>query len=169
MYTSDRAKASANVQEYAKISGRNGYDDTRKVIMDIRCPKRSTHATPSQQMEEAFTRDEYQKAHSQLKAGKASGPLQSMFESSANRCPAVSTSSVLNAQTWLASMVVITLLFVAGSIWWESPSMPSADCVVWKSIMQNTYGYNIRRFWWNDTIATLAIRWTKLSALHVQL
>ena len=61
------------------------------------------------------------------------------------------------APTWLASTVVITLLFDAGSIWWEFLRTPAADCVVRKSNLQNTYGYDVQRSWWNDTIATLAI------------
>ena len=67
------------------------------------------------------------------------------------------------------SAVVITQLFDAGSIWWEYRRIPSADCVVRKSNLQNTYGYNVRRSWWNDTIATLDIRWVNSPALHAQL
>ena len=38
----------------------------------------------------------------------------------------------LNAPSWLASAVIITLLFDDGSIWFEYPRMSSTDCVVWK-------------------------------------
>ena len=62
-----------------------------------------------------------------------------------------------------------SLLLDSGSIWWESPMMPSADCVVRKSNLLNTYDYVVRRFWWNDSIATLAIRKTSSFAFHVQL
>ena len=72
-----------------------------------------------------------------------------------------------NAPTWLACVMVITLLFDDGSIWWESPRKPSADCVVRN--LQNTYGYDARRSSWNDTIATSAIRWTMSSAFHALL
>ena len=40
----------------------------------------------------------------------------------------------------------------------------SADCVVIKLNLQNTYGYDVQRFLWNDTIATMAIRWTNSSS-----
>ena len=75
----------------------------------------------------------------------------------------------LNAPTWLDSAVVITQLFDAGSIWRESPRMPSADCVVRMSNQYNIDGCDIRCFWWNDTIATLAMRRTNSSAHYVQL
>ena len=71
--------------------------------------------------------------------------------------------------TWLASAVVITLLFDAGGIWLESPRIPSADCVLRKLNLQNIYGYDVRRSWWNDIMVTLAIRWTNSSAFYVQL
>ena len=74
MYVSDRAKASTFVQEYAKISGRKSDKDSRKVVMGLRCPKRSTLTTQSQQIEEVFTLGELQQALSHLKAGKAAGP-----------------------------------------------------------------------------------------------
>ena len=45
VYASDRAKASADVQVYAKINGRKSYKDIRKVDMDLRCPKRSKRTT----------------------------------------------------------------------------------------------------------------------------
>ena len=61
-------------------------------------------------------------------------------------------------ERFYASTMVITLLVDAGSILWESPWMPSADCAVRKSNMQNIYGYDVQRFWRNDAIATLAIR-----------
>ena len=64
---------------------------------------------------------------------------------------------------------VITLLFDTGSIRWESPRMPSADCVARTSNLHNIYGYDVRRFWWSDTIATLAIRLMNSSAINVQL
>ena len=75
----------------------------------------------------------------------------------------------LNAPTWLASAVVITLLKDAGSILWESPRKPSADCVARMSNRQNSYGYDVRRSWWNDTIATFAKQLTNSSAFHTQL
>ena len=75
----------------------------------------------------------------------------------------------LNAPTWLASAVVITLLCNAGSTWWESLRKTSADWLTRKSILQINYGCGVRRFWWNKTIATLAIRWTNSSAFNVQL
>ena len=65
----------------------------------------------------------------------------------------------LNTPIWLASTVVITLLFDAGRILCESPRMLSSDCVVRKWNLQNTYDYDIRHFWWNNIIATFAIRW----------
>ena len=72
-YASDRTKASAYVQEYAKISGHKSDKDSRKAVMDLRCLTRSTHTTPMKQMEEAFTTGELQSVLSQLKAGKAAG------------------------------------------------------------------------------------------------
>ena len=72
---------------------------------------------------------------------------------------------ILNAPTWLASVVLIALLFSVGSIWWEYPRMPYADCAVRKSNPQNTYAYVVRRFWWNDNIPTLAIRFDELVSL----
>ena len=63
----DLTKASAFVQEYAKISGRQSDKESRKVVNSLRCLKRSTCTTPRQQIEEAYTPRE-------LKAGKAAGP-----------------------------------------------------------------------------------------------
>ena len=74
MYTSDCAKASALIQDYAKISCRKSDKDTRKAVMDLRFPTRSTRTTPWQQIEETFTRGELPQALSQLKAGKEEGP-----------------------------------------------------------------------------------------------
>ena len=74
-----------------------------------------------------------------------------------------------NAPTRLTSAVVISLLFDAGSIWWVSQRIPSADCVFRRLNLLNIYGYDVRRFWWDDTIATLAMQWTNSYAFHVQL
>ena len=74
MYASDRAKASAFVQDYTKISGHKSGNDSRKVVMDLRCLKRFICTTRRQQVEEAFTPGELQQALSQLKAGMVAGP-----------------------------------------------------------------------------------------------
>ena len=52
---SDRAKASAFVQESAKISGRKSDKDSREVVIVHRCPILATRTTPRQLTEEAFT------------------------------------------------------------------------------------------------------------------
>ena len=74
VYASDRAKAFAFVQEYAKISGGKSDKDSRKVVMGLQCPKRSTHTTTKHQIEEAITHGELRQSLSQQKAGKAAGP-----------------------------------------------------------------------------------------------
>ena len=51
----------------------------------------------------------------------------------------------------------------------ECPKMPSTDWVVRKSNLQKTYGYYFQRPWWNDTIASLAIRRTNSTAYYAQL
>ena len=55
VYASNRSEVSTYVQEYAEISGRKSDKDSRKAIMDLLCPTRSTRTTPRQQIEEAFT------------------------------------------------------------------------------------------------------------------
>ena len=74
VHASDRTKASAFVEEYAKISVRKSDKGSRKAVMVLRCPTRSTRTTPWQQIEVAFTPVEHQLALSQLKAGKTAGP-----------------------------------------------------------------------------------------------
>ena len=70
---------------------------------------------------------------------------------------------------WGELTTTTTLLYDAGGIWLESPRVLSADCVMRKSNLQNTHGYDVRRVCWNDTIATLTIRWKYLFAFHMQL
>ena len=74
MFAIDREKASAFVQEYAKISVHKSNKDSRKVVMHLRFLKRSTRTTPSQQIEETFTSGELKQALSQLKAWKPASP-----------------------------------------------------------------------------------------------
>ena len=62
VYANDRANAYALVQEYAKISGRESDINSRKVVVDPRCLKRSIRTTPWQQIEEAFSPGELQLA-----------------------------------------------------------------------------------------------------------
>ena len=54
VYASDRDKASAFVKEYAKISSRKSFKDSRIAVMDLRCLTRPTRTTKRQQIKEAF-------------------------------------------------------------------------------------------------------------------
>ena len=58
VYASDRAKASAFVQEYVEISGRKSNKDSRKAVMDFRYPTQTTRTNPNLLIVVAFTPDE---------------------------------------------------------------------------------------------------------------
>ena len=73
MLANDRAKASAFVEEYAKISVRQSDKDYKKAVMDLRCLTRSTSTSPRLQIEEVFTPFVIQQVLSQLKAVKEEG------------------------------------------------------------------------------------------------
>ena len=55
----------------ADINGRKSDKDSRKAVMDHRCPIRPTRTTPMQQIEEAFTAGEFKKTLLQLIDGKS--------------------------------------------------------------------------------------------------
>ena len=78
--------------------------DSRQVVMNIRCLKRSTRTTPRQLIKEAIIPGELQQALSQLKAGKAAGP-GGITPDPLNHLSSKGSSVLLNIlnSSWLSS------------------------------------------------------------------
>ena len=72
VYAIDRAKASALTKEYAKIRSRKGKKNSRKAVMNLLYPARSTRTALSQQVVEAS--GEPQQEFFQLNVGTAACP-----------------------------------------------------------------------------------------------
>ena len=73
-YVTDQAKASAFVQEYAKVSGRHSDKSTRRANRQLKATLKGNSWSPRQESEEEFTRDELSSALWKVKTGKAAGP-----------------------------------------------------------------------------------------------
>ena len=73
-YVSDKAKASAFIQEYATVSGRKSDRTSRRAVRELRSGVRRLLGSPRQELEQAFNPDELAAALKTIKAGKAGGP-----------------------------------------------------------------------------------------------
>ena len=73
-YVSDKAKASAFIQEYATVSGRKSDRSSRRAVRELRSGVRRLLGSPRQELEQAFTPEELATALKTVKAGKAGGP-----------------------------------------------------------------------------------------------
>ena len=71
---SDKAKASAFIQEYATVSGRKSDRSSRRAVRELRSGVRRLLGSPRQELEQAFTPEELAAALKTIKAGKAGGP-----------------------------------------------------------------------------------------------
>ena len=73
-YVSDKAKASAFIQEYATVSGRKSDRSSRRAVRELRSGVRRLLGSPRQELEQAFTPEELAAALKTVKAGKTGGP-----------------------------------------------------------------------------------------------
>ena len=73
-YESDKAKASAFIQEYATVSGRKSDWLSRRAVRELRSGVRRLLGSPRQELQQAFTPEELDTALKTVKAGKAGGP-----------------------------------------------------------------------------------------------
>ena len=71
---SDKAKASAFIQECATVSGHKGDRVSRRAVRELRSGVRRLLGSPRHGLEQAFTHDELAAALKIVKAGKAGGP-----------------------------------------------------------------------------------------------
>ena len=71
---SDKAKASALIQEYATVSGRKSDRLSRRAVRELRSGVRRLLSSPRQELEHAFTPEELTTDLKTAKAGKAGGP-----------------------------------------------------------------------------------------------
>ena len=73
-YVSDKAKASAFIQEYATVSGRKSDRLSRRAVRELRSGVRRLLGSPRQELEQAYTPEELATALKTVKAEKAGGP-----------------------------------------------------------------------------------------------
>ena len=73
-YVSDKAKASAFIQEYATVSGRKIDRSSRRAVRELRSGVRRLLGSPRQELEQAFSPEELANVLKTVKAGKAGGP-----------------------------------------------------------------------------------------------
>ena len=73
-YVSDKAKASAFIQEYATVSGRKSDRSNRRAVRELRSGVHRLLGSLRQELEQAFTPEELAAALKTVKAGKAGGP-----------------------------------------------------------------------------------------------
>ena len=73
-YVSDKAKASAFIQEYATVSGRKSDRSSRRAVRELRSGVRRLLGSPRQELEGAFTYEELATAMKTVKAGEVGGP-----------------------------------------------------------------------------------------------
>ena len=73
-YVSDKAKASAFLQEYATVSGRKSDLTSRSTVREVRSGAHRLLGSLRQELEQAFTPEELAAAMKTVKAGKAGGP-----------------------------------------------------------------------------------------------
>ena len=71
---SDKAKASAFIQEYATVIGQKSDRSSRRAVRELRSGVRRLLGSPRQELEQAFTPEELAAALKTVKAGKAGGP-----------------------------------------------------------------------------------------------
>ena len=74
-YVSDKAKASAFIQEHATVSGRKSDRSSRRAVRELRSGVHRLPGSPRQELEQAFTPEELAADLKTVKAGKAGGPL----------------------------------------------------------------------------------------------
>ena len=72
-YVSDKAKASAFIQEYATVSGLKSDRSSRRAVRDLRSDVRRLLGSPRQELEQACTPEELAAALKTVKVGKAGG------------------------------------------------------------------------------------------------
>ena len=73
-YVSDKAKASAFIQEYATVCGQKSDRPSRRAVRELRSGVYRLLGSPRQELEQAFTPEELATALKTVKAGKAGGP-----------------------------------------------------------------------------------------------
>ena len=73
-YVSDKAKASAFIQEYATVSGQKSDRSRRRAVRELQSGVRRLLGSPRLELEQAFTPEELAAALKTVKAGKAGGP-----------------------------------------------------------------------------------------------
>ena len=73
-YVSDKAKASAFIQECATVSGRKSDRSSRRAVRELRSSVRRLFGSPQQELEQAFTPEELATALKTVKAEEAGGP-----------------------------------------------------------------------------------------------
>ena len=73
-YVSDKAKASAFIQEYATVSGWKSDRSSRRAVRELRSGVCRLLGSPRQELEQAITPDELAAALKTVKAGKAGSP-----------------------------------------------------------------------------------------------
>ena len=73
-YVSDKAKASAFIQEYSIVSGRKSDRSSRRVVRELRSGVRRLLGSPRQELEQTYPPEELAAALKTVKAGKAGGP-----------------------------------------------------------------------------------------------
>ena len=73
-YVSDKAKASAFIQEYATASGRKSDRSSRRAVQELRSGVRRLLGSPRQELEQTFIPEELAASLKTVNAGKAGGP-----------------------------------------------------------------------------------------------
>ena len=73
-YVSDKAKASAFIQEYITVSGRKSDRSSRRAVRELRSGVRRLLGSPRQELDQAFAPEELATVLKTVKAGKAGGP-----------------------------------------------------------------------------------------------
>ena len=72
-YVSDKAKASAFIQEYASVSRRKSDRSSRRAVRELRCGVRRLLGSHRQEIEQAFATEELATALKTVKMGKVGG------------------------------------------------------------------------------------------------
>ena len=73
-YVSDKAKASAFIQEYSTVSGQKSDRSSRRAVRELRSGVRRLLVSPCQELEQTSTPEELAADLKTVKAGKAGGP-----------------------------------------------------------------------------------------------
>ena len=73
-YVSNKAKASAFIQEHATVSERKSDRSSRRAVRELRSGVRRLLGSHRQELEQAFAPEEFATALMTVKAGKAGGP-----------------------------------------------------------------------------------------------